>query len=339
MRTGVQLLDTAPSPALTGRPGAARPVRRPKDGLWQRLWAARWSFLYIAPLMALLLTFVVYPIFGSLVYTLYRWNGIGSPDDFVGLQNFRQIMADSIFWRAVGHTFTYAIIVVPVQLAIALVLALVLNNKRLRFRSFYRTLFFLPVVTSPAVVGVVIQLMLSNFGDTLNGWLLDAHLIDKPIDFLGNPDIALWIIIAVGIWQTLGYNLVYFLAGLQTIPDEVYEAAKIDGAGRFRTFFNITVPLLRPVGMMIVILAFIGSFQVFDLVQVLTGGGPFFGTEVVNTYIYHLAFGGNQAQATEPNVGLASAASFFYGLLLIGFSVLQVLIFRSIAKRRATGRA
>jgi multiple sugar transport system permease protein len=335
----VQVLDTAAPSRPVRRPGAARPLRRPKPGRWQRLWAARWSFLYIAPLMALLLTFVVYPIFGSLVYTLYRWNGIGAPEDFVGFANFRQIIHDSIFWRAVGHTFAYAIIVVPVQLLIALVLALVLNNKKLRFSSFYRTLFFLPVVTSPAVVGVVIQLMLSNFGDTLNGWLLDAHLIDSPVDWLGNPDFALGIIILVGIWQTLGYNLVYFLAGLQTIPEEVFEAARIDGAGRFRTFFHITVPLLRPVGMMIVILAFIGSFQVFDLVQVLTGGGPFFATEVVNTYIYHLAFGGNLAQATEPNVGLASAASFFYGLLLIGFSVLQVLIFRSIARRRAAGRA
>ncbi|MER5915386.1 sugar ABC transporter permease [Streptomyces sp. NPDC001982] len=335
----MQLLDTAaPSPPTRG-PGAAPAPPPSKTGLWHRLKAGRWSYLYLAPLLALLLTFVVYPIFGSLAYTFYRWNGIGSPEDFVGLDNFRQIMHDSIFWRAVGHTFVYAIIVVPVQLVIALVLALVLNNKKLRFSAFYRTLFFLPVVTSPAVVGVVVQLILSNFGDTLNGWLLDAHLIDRPVDWLGNPTIALGIIVLVGIWQTLGYNLVYFLAGLQTIPEDIYEAAKIDGAGRLRTFVHITVPLLRPVGLMIVILAFIGSFQVFDLVQVLTGGGPYFGTEVVNTYIYHLAFGGNQAQATEPNVGLASAASFFYGLLLIGFSVLQVLIFRSIAKRRAIGRA
>jgi multiple sugar transport system permease protein len=225
-----------------------------------------------------------------------------------------------------------------VQLVIALALAMVLNNSRLRFSAFYRTLFFLPVVTSPAVVGVVVQLMLSNFGDTLNGWLLDIHLIGRPVDWLGSPKIAMGIVIAVGIWQTLGYNLVYFLAGLQTIPEEINEAARIDGAGRVRAFLHITVPLLRPVGLMIVTLAFIGSFQVFDLVQVLTGGGPYFGTEVVNTYIYHLAFGGNQGAATEPNVGLASAASFFYGLLLIGFSVLQVLVFRSIAKRRAAGR-
>ena len=335
----MQLLDTAtPRPPADGR-GAAPAASPRKAGRWRRLRAARWSYLYLAPLMALLLTFVVYPIFGSLAYTFYRWNGIGSPEDFVGLGNFRQIAHDSIFWRAVGHTFVYAIVVVPVQLVLALVLALVLNNKKLRFSAFYRTLFFLPVVTSPAVVGVVIQLLVSNFGDTFNNWLLDAHLIDRPVDWLGSPKTALGIIILVGIWQTLGYNLVYFLAGLQTIPEEVYEAAKIDGAGRFRTFTHITVPLLRSVGLMIVILAFIGSFQIFDLVQVLTGGGPYFGTEVVNTYIYHLAFGGNQAQATEPDVGLASAASFFYGLLLIGFSVLQVLIFRSIAKRRAAGRA
>ncbi|SFD97756.1 multiple sugar transport system permease protein [Actinacidiphila alni] len=333
------LVDTAPSPpAHRGGSGPATAAPPPKAPLRTRLWAARWSYLYILPLLALLLTFVVYPIFGSLVYTFYRWNGIGEPSDFVGLDNFRQIAHDSIFWDSVAHTFVYAIVVVPVQLVIALALALVLNNKKLRFSAFYRTLFFLPVVTSPAVVGVVVQLMLSNFGDTFNSWLLDAHIIDTPVDWLGNPRIAMGIIILVGIWQTLGYNLVYFLAGLQTIPEEINEAARIDGAGPVRTFLHITVPMLRSVGLMIVILAFIGSFQVFDLVQVLTNGGPYFGTEVVNTYIYHLAFGGNQAAATQPDVGLASAASFFYGLLLIGFSVLQVLIFRSIAKRRAAGR-
>jgi ABC-type sugar transport system permease subunit len=335
----VPLVDTAPSPpARRGGPQAAAAARPVKAPLRTRLWTARWSYVYIVPLMALLLTFVVYPIFGSLIYTFYHWDGIGSPSDFVGLANFRQIAHDSIFWNSVAHTFVYAIVVVPVQLVIALALALVLNNRKLRFSSFYRTLFFLPVVTSPAVVGVVVQLMLSNFGDSFNGWLLDIHVISSPVDWLGNAKIAMGIIILVGIWQTLGYNLVYFLAGLQTIPEEINEAAKIDGAGRVRAFFHITVPMLRPVGLMIVILAFIGSFQVFDLVQVLTDGGPYFGTEVVNTYIYHLAFGGNQAAATQPDVGLASAASFFYGLMLIGFSVIQVLVFRSIARRRASGR-
>lgn len=317
--------------APAGTPPRARPARR-------RHHRYLFSYLYLAPMMLLLLAFVVYPIVASLGYTFYQWNGIGDPSDFVGLNNFRRIIHDNIFWRSVGHTFIYAGVVVPVQLVAALALALVLNNKRLRFASFYRTLFFLPVVTSAAVIGVVIQLLLSTFGDKVNGILLTLHLTHRHIDFLGDPHFALGIVIAVGIWQTFGYNLVYFLAGLQTIPEELYEAARLDGAGRFATFRYITIPMLRAVGVVILVLAAIGSFQVFDLVQVLTSGGPYFSTEVVNTYIYHLAFGGANATAVQPDVGLASAASFFYGLLLIAFSVVQVVVLRTLVRRRAAGR-
>ena len=316
----------------SGPPRAARPTTRRRA----RRRTYLWSYVYLAPMMVLLLAFVVYPIVASLGYTFYRWNGIGDPSNFVGLDNFRQIMNDSIFWRSLGHTFVYAAVVVPVQLVLALALALVLNNRRLRFASFYRTLFFLPVVTSAAVIGVVIQLLVSNFGDSINSVLLDLHLINQHIDWLGDPNFAMAIIILVGIWHTFGYNLVYFLAGLQTIPEELYEAARLDGAGRLATFRYITVPMLRAVGVVIVVLAVIGTFQIFDLVQVLTSGGPYFSTEVVNTYIYHLAFGGSNANAVQPDIGLASAASFIYGLLLIVFSIVQVLVLRSLARRRGT---
>jgi ABC-type sugar transport system permease subunit len=320
--------------ATTDPPRRLDPGRRGRSGARRRGYL--WSYVYLAPMMVLLLVFVVYPIGASLGYTFYKWNGIGDPSDFVGLDNFRQIMHDSIFWRSLGHTFVYAAIVVPVQLILALALALVLNNRRLRFVSFYRTLFFLPVVTSAAVIGVVIQLLVSNFGDSINSALLRLHLINQHIDWLGDPHFALAIIILVGIWHSFGYNLVYFLAGLQTIPEELYEAARLDGAGRLATFRYITVPMLRAVGVVIVVLAVIGTFQIFDLVQVLTSGGPYFSTEVVNTYIYHLAFGGSNANAVQPDIGLASAASFFYGVLLIVFSVVQVLVLRSLAKRRGT---
>ncbi|MGW5366274.1 carbohydrate ABC transporter permease [Actinopolymorpha pittospori] len=318
----------APSPA-SGRNRGGQP------SLARRIWAARWSYLYVGPMMVLLLAFVVYPIGASLGYTLYQWNGIGDPSTFVGLDNFVLVMGDHIFWGAVRHTFVYVAIVTPVQLVLALTLALVLNNRRLRFATFYRTLFFLPVVTSAAVIGVVFQLLFSNFGATINNGLTGLGLTHAPIDWLGDPTFAMGIIIAVGIWHTLGYNLIYFLAGLQTIPEELYEAARLDGAGRIAQFCYITIPMLRSVGVVILLLAVIGGFQVFDLVQVLTNGGPFFATEVVNTYIYHLAFGGFGSSAVQPNVGLASAASFFYGLLLIGFSVVQVLVIRSLARRRA----
>jgi ABC-type sugar transport system permease subunit len=320
--------------ATTDPPRRLDPGRRGRSAARRRGYL--WSYVYLAPMMVLLLVFVVYPIGASLGYTFYKWNGIGDPSDFVGLDNFRQIMHDSIFWRSLGHTFVYAAIVVPVQLILALALALVLNNRRLRFASFYRTLFFLPVVTSAAVIGVVIQLLVSNFGDSINSALLRLHLIHQHIDWLGDPHFALAIIILVGIWHSFGYNLVYFLAGLQTIPEELYEAARLDGAGRLATFRYITVPMLRAVGVVIVVLAVIGTFQIFDLVQVLTSGGPYFSTEVVNTYIYHLAFGGSNANAVQPDIGLASAASFFYGVLLIVFSVVQVLVLRSLAKRRGT---
>jgi multiple sugar transport system permease protein len=305
-------------------------VRRASLG--DRIWAARWSYVYVAPMMVLLLVFIVYPIGASLGYTFYRWNGIGDPSDFVGLENFRKIVDDSIFWGAVRHTFLYVAIVVPVQLVLALALALVLNQKRLRFASFYRAMFFLPVVTSAAVIGVVIQLLFSNFGDVMNNILLDLHLTDRYIDWLGDPRFAMGIIIVVGIWHTLGYNLIYFLAGLQTIPEELYEAARLDGAGPLASFRYITIPMLRSVGVVILLLALVGSFQVFDMVQVLTNGGPFFATEVVNTYIYHLAFGGSGG--ADPDVGLASAASFFYGVLLIVVSVVQVVVLRSLVRRR-----
>lgn len=300
----------------------------------RRLWAARWSYVYLAPMMLLFLAFIVYPIVASLGYTFYRWNGIGDPSEFVGLGNFRQIIHDSIFWRAVEHTFVFAAFVVPIQLTLALALALVLNNRKLRFTTFYRTIYFLPVVTSAAVVGVVIQLLVSNFGDKINSILLTVHVIHHHVDWLAEPHFAFGIIIAVGIWHTFGYNLVYFLAGLQTIPEDLYEAARMDGAGRLAQFRHITIPMLRGVGAVILILAIIGTFQIFDIVQIITGGGPYFATEVVNTYIYHLAFGGSNAAAVQPDVGLASAASFFYGLLLIGFSVIQVVVLRSLVRRR-----
>jgi len=322
-------------PAQANPKPAARKTERKQQPLWRQILAQGWSYIYLAPMAILLIVFIVYPLFASLGYTLYNWNGIGDPSDFVGLENFQRVMQDSIFWQSFLHTFIYMAVLVPVQLALALALALVLNNPKLRFATFYRVVYFIPVVTSAAVVGIVIRLILSNFGDAISNLLQFLHLSHEHIDWLADPRFALWIVIIVGIWNTLGYNLVYFLAGLQTIPTELYEAARIDGAGAFARFFFITIPMLRGVGLVIVILAVLGSLQVFDLVQVLTAGGPYFASEVVNTYIYHQAFGGYSATYVDPDIGFASAASFFYGIILLGLSILQVIAFRQIARRRA----
>jgi ABC-type sugar transport system permease subunit len=312
------------------------------SSMWRQIKHHRWSYLYIAPFVVLVATFTIYPIFASLGYTLYEWNGVGNPTRFVGLENFARVARDAIFWESFGHTFLYTAVLVPVQLLLALVLALVLNDRRLRFSTFYRAVYFLPAVTSAAIIGVVFQLMLSNFGDSISELLVNLRLLPHRIDWLGDPHAVLWIIIAIGIWNTLGYNLVYFLAGLQTIPAELYEAARIDGAAALAQFRHVTVPGLREVGLIILFLAILGSLQVFDLVQVLTGGGPYYASEVVNTYIYHQAFGGGSfagggGAAIQPNVGFASAASFFYGLILLGITALQALTWRAVRRRRSAG--
>ncbi len=327
-------MQTSTLPQIQQTP-RARPALQAKPTLWRVMRSNIWSYLYVTPMTILLLIFVIYPLFASLGYTLYQWNGIGDPSAFVGLDNFQRVLHDPIFWGSFLHTFIYTAVLVPVQLFLALLLALVLNNPRLKFATFYRSIYFLPVVTSAAVIGVVVQLILSNFGEDLNKILLSLHLTHEHIDWLGDPRFALGIIILVGIWNTLGYNLIYFLAGLQTIPLELYEAARIDGANALARFTTITIPMLRAVGLVILILAILGSLQVFDLVQVLTGGGPYFSTEVVNTYIYHQAFGGFSSNPIQPNVGFASAASFFYGLVLLVLAAAQFLIFRSFNRQRA----
>jgi multiple sugar transport system permease protein len=293
-----------------------------------------WSYLYLLPFGVLTTAFVLYPIVASLVYTVFRWNGIGAPSAFVGLTNFVNVAKDSIFWQSVAHSLTYTIVLVPIQLLLALILALVLNDRKLRFSTFYRSLFFLPAVMSPAIIGVIFQLLLSNFGQGI------GQFFGTRLGLLADPRTALGVVIVIGIWNTLGYNLVYFLAALQTIPEELYEAARIDGASRLQLFLYVTIPGLSNIGPSIVFLALIGSLQVFDLVQVLTGGGPYFATSVVNTYIYQKAFGGAGSGGTPvtPDVGLASAAALFYGLLLIAVAVAQALLLARARRRSQSVR-
>lgn len=309
----------------------------PGAAAWRRnLRRSIWAYLYLSPMLLLLLAFSLYPIIASAVYTLYNWDGIGQPSNFVGLQNFQRVITDHFFWSAFGHTFLFTALVVSIQLTLALVLALVLNNQRLQWTTFYRAVYFLPVVTSQAVIGLVIQLILTSAGGDLNKALVNLHLVQTPIDWLGDPFWAFVVLVVVGIWNYLGVNLVNFLAALQSVPSELYEAAQIDGANARVRFFAITIPLLRNVGGVIVILAILGSLGTFDLIQVVTGGGPFFATETIATYIYHQAFGsfGGTSVATTPNLGFASAASFFFGVTILGLTIGQIVIARNAARMR-----
>ncbi|HEY8476457.1 MAG TPA: sugar ABC transporter permease [Chloroflexota bacterium] len=311
-----------------------RPLALPTGQRLRRRVAEHvWSYLFLLPMVALVGLFVVYPLVASVHITLYDWNGIGNPSRYVGLRNFARVLQDPLFWNAFKNTFLYTAVLVPVQLTLALALALVLNNPSLSGRTIYRAVFFAPVVTSAALVGVVMALLFSTVGNDLSALLMRLGLLQEPVDWLGDARFALPLVILVGIWHTLGYNLVYFLAALQSIPRELYEAARVDGAGALAQFRYVTVPMLRDVGVVILLLAILGSLQVFDLVLAMTGGGPFFASEVVSTYIYHYAFTPAAVQG-ESNVGYASAAAFTMGVLVMGITLVQLLALR--ARRRAS---
>lgn len=295
-----------------------------RPGLPRARWSVVWSYLYLAPFLVLVALFTIYPIIASLGYSFLRWDGLSAPEGFVGWENFATIIHDRFFWASVVNSLWYAAVVVPVQLFIALALALVLNRPSLRLSSMYRSMFFLPAVMSPAILAVVFRLLIASMQK----------------DWLGDPAVVMWVIIVIGIWQTLGYNLIYFLAGLQTIPRELYEAAEVDGAGWWGQLRHVTMPGLRSIAVVILLMAILGSLNVFDLVMVLTGGGPFFASSVVNTYIYQLAFGnfysgGGASSAVMQNVGLASAGSVFYGVMLLGVTVLQYFLLARIRRNSA----
>ena len=302
--------------------------------LWTTLRKHIWSYVFVMPMFILFLSFTLYPLLASVRYTFYNWDGIGIPKDFVGFTHYISIAKDAFFWNAFKNTFMYAAALVPTQLTLALGLAVILNSQWLKAKNVFRAAFFFPVVTSSAIVGIIISLLTSTAGHTVNQMFIKLKLIERPIDWLGDPRTAMWLVIAVGIWIGLGYPMITFLAGLQSIEQELYDAAKVDGAGHFPMFWYITIPMIRPVGIIILILTTLQSLKVFDVVQVMTKGGPYFATDVVGTYIYRQAFYTSEIGDSEANLGYASAAAFFMGVLVMTISILQFIAVRYAARQR-----
>ncbi|BDP44317.1 ABC transporter permease (plasmid) [Deinococcus aetherius] len=307
------------------RPG---PARRKRPFLDPR--GVGWCYLFLAPMVLLYLGFVLWPTLASLYFSLFNWDGLGWPQQFVGMGNYREVTGDGLFWKAFGNTWKYTLGVVILQVPLALLVAVALNDPTLRGRTVYRTLFFLPVVTTTAVVGVVLAVMLSPIGGAVNTALLGSGLVDRPVNFLGTVSLALPTLIAIGIWKTFGIKMIYWLAGLQSVPAELYEAARLDGATGTQILRFVTLPLLRPVALTILVLALLQSLNVFDLVRVMTAGGPLYSTDVVSTYIYRLAF---SAELGVPRFGYASAAGVIFGVTNLAIIAVQALATRAARRR------
>lgn len=297
--------------------------------LAKRMWADRWIYLFLVPTLALLGAFTIYPVMASIWFSLLDWNGFERAGAFIGLGNYSELVADPLFWNAFKNTIVFLLLAVPLRVGVALVLAIVLNAHFPLVRVF-RTAIFLPVVTTAAIVGVVMRYVLDPTGGPLNIALLNSGILGQPLNFLGTAGLALYSAVGIWVWKWLGITLIYWLAALQTIPRDLYEAAALDGANAWERFSRITLPLLTPFTIIITLITVIEATNVFDLMLTLTGGGPFYATEVIDIFVYRQAFTSN-----VPRLGYASAAAIFFGLSFIVLASLQLIVLRKVRGKRS----
>jgi ABC-type sugar transport system permease subunit len=243
---------------------------------------------YVLPAAAIFALFIAYPIIETCRLSVYDWDGLSAVKDFVGFRNFRELAgSDPFFWGAVRNTAIWAAVTVPATIVIGLVLALALD-RRLRFRNLYRTAFFIPVVMSSVVISAAWGWMFNpEFGviNTSLGWVGV-----KPQVWLGDPSLALWAALVVSVWRWSGLTMLFYLAALQTIPPDLYQAARVDGASEFDQIRRITLPLLKPMTALLVLLGTIGAFKEFEIIYILTGGGPAHATDLLSIQIFQQGF-------------------------------------------------
>lgn len=269
-------------------------------------------YLFIAPNLILFAAFSFIPLLYAVYISFFDWSLIGDAE-WIGWANYRRMMVDPQFWQALAHTVVYAAVTVTASLALGLALALALN-RRLPGRTLLRSVYFMPVVISAVATGTIAAWLFNdNFG-VVNGVLVRLGL--GRVNWLSSPNWAMPSLAIATIWVRLGFNMIVYLAALQSIPATYYDAAQIDGAGPWARFRAITLPLLMPATFLLLILNIIYSFQVFDLIYVMTGGGPGFSTTTTVQYIYQSAFMTNE-------MGYASATGVVLYVLILGFTAIQ----------------
>lgn len=267
--------------------------------------------LMLMPAIFLLVVVSIYPFCWLFRYVCYDYNGMTSY--YVGANNFTRMLSDTKFWSSVVHTFEYASLKIVVIIPLALVMAVLLNQK-LRGSSFLRGVFFMPTIISAAVSSLVFSFIFAAYNGVLNGVLKSIGIIHKNINWLGDTKSAMWSVLIVAIWAGFGNYMIYFISGMSGIPEDVYESAKIDGANGVQTFFHITLPMLSPMLKIILMLAITGSFKDYESILVLTQGGPNNRTQVMFLYIYQLIFG--TSVGAPPQIGYATVLSIVAALII-----------------------
>ncbi len=274
-----------------------------------------WAFLAPGAILILIMSFI--PMIRALLLSFK--SGVGAKMEWCGIMNYTRMFKDTVFIQSIKNTFFYLIIQVPIMLIFALILASVLNNKDLKFKGLFRTMIFLPCATSLVAYAIIFRSLFANNG-LVNLVLVNLGILDQPYSFLTNTTSARIVIIIALLWRWTGYNMVFYLSGLQNIEYSIYEAAKIDGASAVQSFFRITVPLLKPTILLTAIMSTNGTLQLFDESVNLTNGGPANTSITMSHYIYDMSF------KYVPNFGYSAAMSFLILILVAILAFLQMKV-------------
>ncbi|WP_240415872.1 carbohydrate ABC transporter permease [Paenibacillus periandrae] len=247
------------------------------------------GYLFIGPLLIGLFILTLFPIIASFLLSFTNWNFVAgfSKMKFLGFDNFIKLAHDSIFLLSIKNNLIL-LFVVPITLIVSLVLAVIID-KKIYFKDLFKLVYFIPYISSIVAVAIVFQVLFHPSFGPINQMLMSFGVANPP-KWMADPDVALYCVMGLMVWVNIGYNMIVFMAGLQSIPNDLYEAADIDGASKIKQFFNITVPLLSPTTFFLLVTGIIGSFKVFDVIAVLTGGGPANSTTVVVYRLYETAF-------------------------------------------------
>lgn len=277
----------------------------------------RRAWVFIIPSLILIIAFVFYPMIQAFITSFQT--GAGNNLDWAGIANYKRLMTDSTFKKALGNTVLFLVIQVPIMIILALVISSMLNDKRLKFKGLFRTAIFLPCVTSLVAYSIIFKSLFATDG-FVNAALMKFNLISEPIAWITDPVWAKILIIIAITWRWTGYNMVFYLSGLQGIDDSIYEAADIDGAGPVQKFFGITLPMLKPIILFTTINSTIGTLQLFDEPMNITQGGPANATITISQYIYNILF------KYSPDFGYAAAVSYVIVILIVILSIVQLKV-------------
>jgi multiple sugar transport system permease protein len=278
----------------------------------RRQWTA---YLFLSPVLILFAIFTFFSVGYAFWLSFHEWNILEPHKPFVGLDNYSRLLSDDRFRQATLNTLYYTAVAVPLTIGIGLLVALMLNTS-IHARGLFRTLFYLPVITPLVIASIIWKWVYNGDYGLLNYYLMKLHIINEPLLWLADPNLAMPSVIITSVWKGVGFAMVVYLAGLQSIPEDYYDAAKIDGASGWRRLKDITFPLLSSTTLFLFVISILGSFQVFTQIFIMTNGGPLGKTRTIVWYIYTTAF-------KDYDMGYAAAMAFGLFAMMLVFTLVQ----------------